>query len=227
MQIVASMFVLMLSGVQPPTAPAPAQLAVQIAEGREANQAAMREHSWTARTEVKLKGETKQVKTETVRYTLDGKLQRTDLSAPQKEKPRGLRRKGGVRGRIKAKKVGELKEWAGELHGLLHQYGLTSGGSMADFLSKASFGPATEPGLVKIVGTNVVQAGDELTFLVDSSTKELQRTTITTALEGDTVFVRTNHSTLDSGLSYAARSFVRVPAKDIEMTVERFGFVNN
>ena len=74
MQIVASMCVLMLSGVQPPTAPAPVQLAVQIAEGREANQAAMREHSWTARTEVKLKGETKQVKTETVRYTLDGKL---------------------------------------------------------------------------------------------------------------------------------------------------------
>ena len=25
----------------------------------------------------------------------------------------------------------------------------------------------------------------------------------------------------------AARSFVRVPAKDIEVTVERFGFVNN
>ena len=227
MQILASLLALMLSASQPPAAPDPAQLAIQIAGAREANQAAMRKHSWTTRTEVKLKGETKLVRTETVRYTLDGKLQRTDLNPPQKEKPRGLRRKGGIKGRIKANKVGELKEWAGELHGLLQQYRLTTVGSMADFLNKASFGPATEPGLAKIVGTDVVQAGDELTILVDMSTKELQRTTITTKLDGDTVFVRTQHRRLDSGLSYAARSFVRVPAKEIEMTVERFGFVSN
>jgi hypothetical protein len=198
--------------------PDPAKMAVQISENREENSKNLREYSWKTRTEVTIKGETKLLKVQLVRFDVDGQMQKTTIS---EEKPK---QKRGVRGRIQKKKGKEKQEWFGELHHLLEQYSLPSTGKILDFLDKASFGPGDRPGTIRIHGTSVVKDGDELTMYIDAETKEAKLTKVRTRLDGDTVLLETNHDRLDSGLSYSARSIITVPAEEVRMTVENFDY---
>jgi hypothetical protein len=198
--------------------PDPAALAVKISEKRAENSKHLREYSWKTRTEIAIKGETKMLKVELVRFDIDGQMQKTTLS---EETPK---QKRGVRGRIQKKKGKEKQEWFAELHGLLAQYSLPTTGKVLDFLDKATFGPGDRPGTIRIHGTSVVQPGDELTIWIDSETKETRLTKVRTRLDGDTVLLETNHDRLDSGLSYSARSVITVPAEEVRMTVETFDY---
>ncbi len=198
--------------------PDSAKLAVQISEKREENRKKLREYSWKTRSEIAVKGETKLLKVELVRFDIDGSMQKTTLSEEKPDKKRG------VRGRIQKKKGKEMREWFGELHGLLAQYSLPTTGKVLDFLDKATFGPGDRPGTIRIRGTSVVQPGDELTMWVDSDTKDIVLTKVRTRLDGDTVVLETNHDRLASGLSYQARSIITVPAEDVRMTVENFDY---
>ena len=66
-----------------------AQGGAPFAESQKANAQALRQYTWKSRTELKLKGESKSVKLEQVRYDLNGKLQKTPIGAP----PRPHRRR--------------------------------------------------------------------------------------------------------------------------------------
>jgi hypothetical protein len=81
-----------------------------------------RQHSWKSRTEIELKGESKKVKLEGVRYDANGKLQKTPIGAPGAAAPPAPQGGGGGRsGRLKAKVVENKKEELGELMQALGQ----------------------------------------------------------------------------------------------------------
>ena len=71
---------------------------LDAAEAQQENKAALREYTWQSRTEIKLKGESKNVKVEQVRYDLDGALQKTPIAGtdeqPEQEATGGRRRRG-------------------------------------------------------------------------------------------------------------------------------------
>ena len=81
-------------------APVFGQSAPSFADSQKANAAALRQYSWKSRTELKLKGESKNVKIEQVRYDLNGKLQKTPAGgAPQATAaPAGRRRAAAAAG---------------------------------------------------------------------------------------------------------------------------------
>ena len=64
-----------------------AQEPPSFAASQKANAQALRQYSWKSRTELKLKGESKNVKLEQVRYDLDGKLQKTPLGGSPQAAP--------------------------------------------------------------------------------------------------------------------------------------------
>ena len=65
----------------------------------------MRSYSWLEKTELRLKGELKNTKVDMCKYGPDGKVQKTAVVEPAPaEKKRGLR------GKVVAKKTGEMKE---------------------------------------------------------------------------------------------------------------------
>src|SRR4029078_3416104 len=73
-----------------------------FAESQKANAQMLRQYSWKSRTEIKLKGESKNVKLEQVRYDANGKLQKTSIGAPPAAaaaEPQGGRRGGSGPGR--------------------------------------------------------------------------------------------------------------------------------
>ncbi len=107
---------------------------------------------------------------------------------------------------------------------MLKQYSLPTTGKVVDFLEKATFGRGDRPGTIRILGTNVVKPGDELVMLIDAETKDLQMTKVRTRLDEDAVLMDINHDRLASGLTYQARSIIRVPEKKVRMTVENFDY---
>src|SRR5580700_8926509 len=89
------------------------QKVAAIKESIAQNQASLRQYTWTAHTEISVKGEVKNQKDESCKYGPDGKVVKTLTSAPPPEKQMGRAKK-----RIVEKKVGEMKEYmerAGEL----------------------------------------------------------------------------------------------------------------
>jgi hypothetical protein len=83
----------------------------QFAQAQKDNSAALKKYTWKSRTELQLKGESKNVKLEQVRYDLDGKLQKTDIGAPATEQRTEQTSRRGRRGRGRAKeKIIEKKK---------------------------------------------------------------------------------------------------------------------
>ena len=200
--------------------PDPSKMAVQISEKRAENRREMREYSWTRRTEIANQGEPQLTKLELVRFDIDGRMQATTVSEQKPE----MRSRRGVRGRIQKSVQEQKQDWFRDLNGLLQQYSLGSTPEVIDFLESATFGRGDRPGTVRILGANVVKRGDELTMVIDADTKEILVTKVQTHLGEDNVIMETNHDRLPSGLGYQARSIIRVPSKEVRMTVENFNY---
>ncbi len=196
------------------------KLAVQVSKNRAENRKKMQDYTWKRRTEVVNDGEVQLTKLELVRFDIDGRMQTTTMSEQKPDR----RKARGIRGRIQQRVLEAQKEWQGELQRLLQQYSLPTTGKVMDYLEKATFGRGDRPGTIRIVGTNVVQRGDELVMVINADTKEVQTTKVRTRLDEDIVLMDINHDRLASGLSYQARSIIQVPTKKIRMTVENFDY---
>src|SRR4051794_18164374 len=82
-----------------------------FAESQKANAQTLRQYSWKSRTEIKLKGESKNVKLEQVHYDANGTLQKTPIGAPPAAAaPPAQGGRGGRGGRVKAKVIENKKE---------------------------------------------------------------------------------------------------------------------
>ena len=187
----------------------------KVSKARQENAQKTRDYSWTQRTEVKVKGEVKSLKTEIVRYTVDGELQKTPIDKTSAKKPKGLR------GKVAKKKMGEMKDWMAELGVLLKAYSLPTAGNLLDFLNKASVSP--DGAGRRLDATNVVQAGDRMSVWIGADHK-MVKTEVTTQHDGSDVKLMTDHDTTPDGLDYVARTTIVVPDKGVEMMVENFSY---
>ena len=192
-----------------------AAVAEKVSQARQENAKKTQDYSWTQRTEVKLKGETKSLKTEIVRYTVDGELQKTPIDETSAKKPKG------VRGKVAKKKAGEMKDWMADLGVLLKAYSLPTAGNLLDFLNKASI--SSDGDGRKLEATDVVQAGDRMSVWIDANHK-MTKTEVSTQHDGSDVKLETDHATTPDGLDYTARTVIVVPDKGVEMTVENFSY---
>jgi len=190
-------------------------IAEKVSKARQENAQKTRDYSWTQRTEVKVKGEVKSLKTEIVRYTVDGELQKTPIDETSAKKPKG------VRGKVAKKKIAGMKDWMAELGELLKGYSLPTAGNLLDFLNKASVSPDGTGR--KLDATDVVQAGDRMSVWIGEDFK-MVKTEVSTQHDGSDVKLMTDHETTPDGLDYVARTTIVVPDKGVEMTVENFSY---
>ena len=191
------------------------EIASKVSKARQENAAKTRDYSWTQRTEVTVKWEVKNLKTEIVRYTVDGELQKTSIDETSAKKPKG------VRGKVAKKKIAGMKDWMAELGELLKAYSLPTAGNLLDFLNKASVSP--DGAGRKLDATGVVQAGDRMSVWIAADHK-MFKTEVSTQHDGSDVKLMTDHETTPDGLDYVARTTIVVPDKGVEMTVENFSY---
>src|SRR5579864_5227889 len=93
------------------------QKVAAVKESIAQNQASLRQYTWTAHTEISVKGEVKNQKDESSRYGPDGKVVKTLIGAPPPEKQMGPAKR-----RIVEKKVGEMKDYMERAGQLIQHY---------------------------------------------------------------------------------------------------------
>ncbi|HSO74072.1 MAG TPA: hypothetical protein VLU47_04480, partial [Blastocatellia bacterium] len=195
----------------------------KFASAQKSNAAAARQYTWKSRTELKLKGESKSVKLEQVRYDANGQLQKTpiDTGAPQTQQPSG----GRLKQRVVAKKKEEFGELIKGLAGLVNSYAHMPQDKMQAFTQNAAFKPGQgqDAGKIEITGQPGIAAGDSLTLWVDKSTMLFNRISINTVYDKEPVSVAAAYANAP-GLNYMAKATVDYPSKGVQLIVDNYEY---
>jgi len=151
-----------------------------------------------------------------------GQLQKTELSAPPEESGR----KHGIKHRVKEDKMAEIKSDVEALVELTKKYMAPTPGQMFDFYSKATIGPGPG-GAVQASGTNFIQPGDQVTYLIDPATKSPTSFSFTTALKGNPVTGTAQFAQVPGGPKYASQLTINDPSDKLSIAVTNFEYQLN
>jgi hypothetical protein len=192
----------------------------KLAAAKEAaarNQKALRSYSWLEKTALSLKGEVKNEKLDMCRYGPDGKVQKTPVvEPPPPEKPRGLK------GRIVAKKTGEMKDELEAAVALVHQY-LPPSPDMMQVVMNAGIASVAQagPGMAALRFPGYVKQGDALTLTFDSSVKALRQIDVATWLDEpeNAVNFKITMQSLPDATSHPATVVLSIPKRHIDVTI--------
>ena len=205
-----------------------AQDKMTFAEAQKVNAQALQQYMWQSRTEIKVKGESKKVKLEQVRYDVDGKVQKTPIggtpdAAPAQ--PSGGRRGGRLKERVVENKKEEFAEEMQDLGALVTSYAHMPPDKAQAFAKSATVtkGSGDTAGLIQLQGTNVIQPGDAVTVWADPQSQAMRRVEIQTALEKNPVTVQATFGPVSTGgPTGMLKAVLTYPERKIELTVENF-----
>jgi len=182
-----------------------------------ANQQALRQYGWSEKVELSLKGEVKNTTVNSCRYGPDGKVQKTAVVEPPPPQ-----KKRGLRGKVVAKKTGEMKAELEAAAALVHSYvppdpGLVQVVMNAGTASLAQAGP----GAVVLKFPGYQKAGDSLALTFDSAVKALRQIDVASYLDDpkSPVTFRVGMQGLPDGTSYPGSVVLGIPASQVEVRI--------
>ena len=186
------------------------------------NQKALRSYSWLEKTELSLKGEVKNTKVDMCKYGPDGKVQKTAVVEPAPaEKKRGLK------GKIVAKKTGEMKEELEAAVALVQQYVPPSPDLMQVVMNAgtASLSQAG-PGFAALKFPGYVKKGDALTLTFESAVKTLHQIEVNTWLDEpeSAVNLKVTMQAMPDGVSYPGSIVFALPKRQLEVKITKSNY---
>jgi hypothetical protein len=186
------------------------------------NQQLLRAYSWLEKTELSLKGEVKSTKVDMCKYGPDGKVQKTPVvEPPPPEKKRGLK------GKIVAKKTGEMKEELESAVHLVQQYVPPSPDLMQVVMNAgtASISQAG-PGFAALKFPGYAKAGDALTLTFESAVKTLHQIDVSTWLDkpDNPVLLKVTMQALPDGTSYPGSVVLSLPDSQLEVRITKSNY---
>jgi hypothetical protein len=193
----------------------------KFAQAQKQNAEALRQYTWNSRTELKLKGETKNVKVESVRYDSSGQLQKTTIeSTPPKPPPSG----GRIKERVVEKKTEEFKELMAGLGQLAQSYAHMTPDQKQALIQGGAITKGPTEATLEIKAGNVVVNGDSVTLRLDTSTFLFQRAEIDSIYEKNPVHLIVQFERIPNGPSHPAQVDLQYPKKEIQVTVQNSNY---
>jgi hypothetical protein len=194
--------------------------AVKAAAAKNAQE--QRSYTWVEKTELLLKGEVKNTKIESCKYGPDGKVQKTPIvEPPPPEKKRGLK------GKIVAKKTGEMKEELESAAALVHRYVPPSPDNIQVVMNAgtASMSQAG-PGAMAFKFPGYLKAGDALTITFDAAITSIRGIAVTSWLEqpSEPLSFQVTMQSLPDGLSYPGKIVLSIPSSKIEVRITKSNY---
>ena len=197
--------------------PTPGAMADQYAQESRRNAELLSHYTWKMRLAPTVNGEEKPPLIFLMRYDAVGTLQKTLLVGQPPKKP------GGLAGLFARKKIQQFEKFTASLADLVKSYMELSPGTMMDFYSRARFVPQPD-GTVKATGSNVVEKGDAVEFILDPATRQPKKYTFDTQLNGDAVRGVIQFGMVPNGPRYPAQIAVDVPSRKLRAQVDNFDF---
>lgn len=190
--------------------------------------AGLRKYEWIETTTVSLKGEVKSQKQNRCYYGADGRIQKVPIgeAAPPQEQPSG-RRGGRIKGRIIAKKTGEMTDYMKQAVSLVHQYVPPDPALIAysKDTNKVAVDPIEPNRVVRVSFRDFIKAGDLLAATLNLQSNAILDVNVSTWLESqkDGITLAVGFSQLPDGTSYSSRSILDAKSKQIKVVVENSG----
>lgn len=209
---------------QQPDPAARGQLQAKLAEVKAslaANQQALRQYTWLETTEISLKGEVKSRKQNECRYGPDGQVQKKLATAPPEKK-----KKRGLRGKIVAKKVGELTDYMERAGSLVHRYVPPDPSRMQAAMKAGKGALQLAPGgKATLAFRDYAKTGDEFTLTFDTAAKKIVSVNVRSYLDGpeDAVTLSLGFTSLPDGTNYLSESILNAQGKQVQVKTTNFG----
>jgi len=220
-----------------PAAPSPQEKVAALKEALAANQAALKSYTWTETTEISMKGEVKKKEQKLCRYGADGKVQKTpigDQPAPKQEQSGGGggRRGGRVKEHVVEKKVGEIKDYMGQVAALVKEYVPPDKDKIqaAQTAGNVSMKPDPSAGTALLAVKDYLKPGDSLTIGLNMAAKALSSYDVASYVEDpkdDPVTLSVTFDRLPDGVSYPRQTVLDVKAKQIKVVTTNSGYAKN
>ena len=181
------------------------------------NQQKLHRYQWTETTQLTLKGDAKPPTQQMCQYGPDGTVQKFAIGAPQPP-PSG----GRLKQRVVAKKQEEMKDYMGEVKGLLAMYVPPDPQKIQQAFQtgNASLNPIPAAQQTAIVFRNYAQSGDQLTFFLDTATRKISAIKVDTYMDDpkDKVTLTIEMASLPDGTNYVQRTLLDATAKKLQVT---------
>jgi hypothetical protein len=194
------------------------------------NKQALAQYTWVEQDTISLKGDVKKQEQFQVTLGPDGKPQKTPLNPappPQQAAPSG--RGGRLKQHVVEKKTEEYKDYADQIKALIQQYVPPDKDAIEQARQKGniSLSPqADTPGQYKLVITNYVKQGDNMTLVIDKTTQSLVSLSIATYLNDpkDAVTVSSQFSAVPGGPNHVASQTINGVSKQLTIAVQNSNY---
>jgi hypothetical protein len=194
------------------------------------NKQALAQYTWVEQDTISLKGDVKKQEQFQVTLGPDGKPQKTPLNPappPQQAAPSG--RGGRLKQHVVEKKTEEYKDYADQIKALIQQYVPPDKDAIEQARQKGniSLSPqADTPGQYKLVITNYVKQGDNMTLVIDKTTQSLVSLSIATYLNDpkDAVTVSSQFSAIPGGPNHVASQTINGVSKQLTIAVQNSNY---
>jgi hypothetical protein len=157
------------------------------------NKQVLAHYTWLEQQIISIKGEQKKEELYNVQLGPDGKPQKTPVDPSSvSDSDRQLH---GLRGRIREKKIEEYKEYANQIKNLVQEYIPPEKDMLQQSYQQGNvmIGPmAGQAGEYRIVVTNYIKQGDNMTIVMDKATMSLVSLSISTYLSDPSGAVNVN-----------------------------------
>jgi hypothetical protein len=180
-----------------------------------ANAQKLHQYQWVETTQLTLNGDARPPTQNSCQYGPDGAVQKT-LIGPPPQPPSG----GPMKRRIIERKQAEMKEYMGQVKGLLAMYLPPDPQKMEQVKQAGNLSVNPVPGALNLIFSNYAQAGDKMTLTFDTTAKKISSITINTYL-GDAqsvVTLQVQMASLPDGTNYPQQTILNATAKQLVVT---------
>lgn len=191
------------------------------------NKQALAQYTWTEQDTISLKGEQKKQEHFQVRLGPDGKPQKTSLDPPDAAPaaPSG----GRLKQHVVAKKKEEYKDYADQIKALIQQYIPPEKDAIEQARQKGNIALSPEagtPGQYKLVISNYVKQGDNMTLVIDGAQKNIASLSIASYLNDpkDAVNVTVNFSSIPGGPNHVSSETINGVSKQLTIAVQNSNY---
>jgi hypothetical protein len=186
-----------------------------VKQAMAANAQKLHQYQWLEVTQFTLNGEAKPPRQNSCQYGPDGTVQKTPIGAPP-EPPSG----GPLMRRVIERKQAEMKQYLGEVKGVLAMYLPPNPQTMEQVKQAGNLSVNPVPGALNLVFKNYAQPGDQLTITFDTTAHKVSSVNVNTYMGDakDAVTLQVQMASLPDGTNYPQQTILTATAKQLVVT---------
>jgi len=228
---VLTCFVAVGTALSSPVAAQNPEMQQKIAEVKEAaarNKQAMAQCTWQEQVSIVLKGEQKKQEHFQVQLGPDGKPQKTSLDTPAAPQASG-RREGRLKEHVVEEKKEEYQQYADQMKELIQQYMPPDKEMLAQAQQKGNITVGAQPGAsgqYRVVVSNYIKQGDNMTLVMDQAQKDLVSLSIATYLSDpkDAVNVSVQFAPIPGGPNHVSSETINGVSKQLTINIQNSNY---